>query len=226
MELAVIQRSALQAAVHRRVLGIVPTPAAMTVGAVLAGLRAASETGCLTVNQTASATTEAGVVRIYLDRGHIYFAEADGDRDLGTRLLNDGVVTQAQLRAGTQALAGHLFLGLLFSRAVGVDATACMAAVSRYSDSQVDTVRGLCGHNTEFVQGQHHPSGVVLWDSQVRSHTEDSATDWRQTWTQTIDELGEASLFALKATILGALAADAVDEATRYLEASSSVSVG
>jgi hypothetical protein len=102
-------------------------------------------------------------VRLYVMSGSVYFAEVDRQPDLGDRLVADGALTQEQLDQGSLLVQGRRHLGRLFDWTEGVDRETVMRLIGTYSSDVLSTALRLENVRVDFLENQHHRSGIVTW---------------------------------------------------------------
>ncbi len=102
-------------------------------------------------------------VHAYLDHGIVYHAERATDASLGSRLLEAGVVDQAQLDRGTVRVGDLEHLGRLFDRDPSVDRDAVLVvAEAATAELVADLANGVTA-TARVTAYRHHPSGVHRW---------------------------------------------------------------
>jgi len=103
------------------------------------------------------------VTRVYAERGAIYFAERDGDDNVIDRLVGLGVLSAADVIAGTVDLGGVPHLGRLFERVPGLDRDRVSLAVEHMTAELLASIADLVVDSVEVRSYRHHSSGMVLW---------------------------------------------------------------
>ena len=102
-------------------------------------------------------------VYAYLDNGVVYYAERAGDASLGQRLLEVGVVDDAQLERGTVRVGGVEHLGRLFDRDASVDRDAVLVLTELLTQELITDLANREIASVRVCAYRHHPSGVHRW---------------------------------------------------------------
>ena len=129
---------------------------ARPVWAVLDGAGARRFTGEVTLHLEPT-------VRAYFQDGELYFAERDGDASLAERLSNYGVVSAADLEAGTVRLGAIAHLGRLFDRVPTVDRDQVELALEVITGELLGEIADHTVTSTTVATYRHHASGVNKW---------------------------------------------------------------
>jgi hypothetical protein len=126
--------------------------------AVLDAARDQCFTGCIAFHTTP-------VVRVHLDRGHIYVAERVSDPSLGARLVDAGALTAAELDQGVIRLGQVEHLGRLFERAPSVDRHRVVVLLEMMTDEAARWVATQIVRGVDVTPYEHHSSGVHRWQT-------------------------------------------------------------
>jgi hypothetical protein len=99
----------------------------------------------------------------YLDHGIVYYAERVTDASLGSRLLDAGVIDQAQLDRGTVRVGDVEHLGRLFDRDPSVDRDAVIVVAEVATEELISDLANRVTATARVTAYRHHPSGVHRW---------------------------------------------------------------
>jgi len=99
----------------------------------------------------------------YLDYGVVYYAERAGDPSLGQRLLEAGLLDDAQLRRGAVRVGEVEHLGRLFDRDGSVERDAVVVATERFTEELLSELANSATAMAHATAYRHHPSGVHRW---------------------------------------------------------------
>lgn len=103
------------------------------------------------------------IVRAYFQDGELYFAERDGDTNLVQRLTEYGVVSEADLEAGTVRLGPISHLGRLFDRVPTIDRDQVELALEVITGELLGEIADHTVDSTSIATYRHHGSGVNKW---------------------------------------------------------------
>lgn len=102
-------------------------------------------------------------LRVYLDNGVVYFAEWANAGPLGRRLLEAGLVDEAQLELGTVRIGDVEHLGRLFERDPSVDRDTVLVYAETTTDELVMHVANDVIAGARATAYRHHAAGVHRW---------------------------------------------------------------
>lgn len=102
-------------------------------------------------------------VRVYADRGDIYFAEREGDVSVGARLVDVGVLRAAELEHGALRVGRVEHLGRLFERVPTLDRHTILLAVELMTEECVGWIASQTIARATATPYRHHPSGLHQW---------------------------------------------------------------
>lgn len=102
-------------------------------------------------------------VTVYFRDGRIYYAERSNDRDVSTRLIAEGLLTEAQAVAGTIRLRGVEHLGQLFERAEGIDRGAIEFCVEQFTDELLMAIAHRAVADYDVLPYVRQRSGIDRW---------------------------------------------------------------
>ena len=99
----------------------------------------------------------------YLDYGVVYYAERSGDVSLGQRLLEAGLLDDAQLRRGAVRVGEVEHLGRLFDRDPSVERDPIVVATERFTEELLSELANSASAAARATAYRHHPSGIHRW---------------------------------------------------------------
>jgi len=102
-------------------------------------------------------------VRLFAVDGRVYFAEREGDAPVGTRLVNCGAVSTAQLNNGSVQIGETCSLARLFQREPSIDRDAVELTIDLATESLLESVANKAVGMPEVFPLRHHSSGVHHW---------------------------------------------------------------
>ena len=102
-------------------------------------------------------------VRLFAVDGRIYFAERDGDAPVGTRLVNCGAITAAQLEHGAVQLGDTTSLSRLFQREPSIDRDAVELTIEFATESLLASIANKPVGMPEVFPLRHHSTGIHHW---------------------------------------------------------------
>lgn len=102
-------------------------------------------------------------VRLWADRGRIYYAEPLDAPPLAARLLAAGALTHGELARGVVRVLDREHLGALFERAPGADRHAVLLAVARFTEDALRSVAAQQLAAAEITPYAFDPAGVHAW---------------------------------------------------------------
>lgn len=114
-------------------------------------------------------------VTVYFRDGRIYYAEQSSDRDVSTRLIAEGLLTEAQATAGTIRLRGVEHLGQLFERVEGIDRGAIEFCVEQFTDELLMAIAHRAVTEYEVLPYERQRNGIDRWT--IGSSVDDDAPD-------------------------------------------------
>lgn len=114
-------------------------------------------------------------VTVYFRDGRIYYAERSSDRDVGTRLIAEGLLTEAQTTAGTIRLRGVEHLGQLFERVEGIDRGAIEFCVEQFTDELLMAIAHRAVADYDVLPYVRQRNGIDRWT--IGSSVDDDAPD-------------------------------------------------
>ena len=106
-------------------------------------------------------------VRAYLDRGEVYLAERSDDASLGVRLVEAGVLSEAQRERGAMDLGHGEHLGRLFERVPSVDRDTVIVMTEMLNDACVSWLATQPVRSIDATPYRRHVSGVHRWWSTI-----------------------------------------------------------
>ena len=102
-------------------------------------------------------------LRLFAVDGCVYFAEREGDPPIGTRLVNSGAVSTAQLEGGLVQIGEKASLARLFQRQPAIDRDAVELTIALATESLLESVANKAVGMPEVFPLRHHSSGVHHW---------------------------------------------------------------
>ena len=106
---------------------------------------------------------------MYFDRGHIYLAERESDPSLGSRLVEAGAITSAQLAYGRLQILDIEYLGRLFDRVPTVSRDGVLAVTGLMNEQTVSWLAAQQVRSASAVPYRHHESGMHQWRTSSRA---------------------------------------------------------